>query len=85
MWMCEFMTEVFTELFSQTGVDRVKSSHGLEQIFPPVFDLHRALSLQDATSGQQKHNIQKTQRQLWWYNFFVQIHSTTFDKPTKTL
>lgn len=25
-----------------------------------------------------------TLRQLW-YNFFVQIHSTTFDKPTKTL
>lgn len=49
-----------TELLGQTGVDRVQSSHGLKQIFPPVFDLHCAFRLQDSASGQQD-----THRQLW--------------------
>lgn len=44
----------FTELLGQTGVDRVKSSHGFQQIFSPVFDLHCALRLQNSTSGQQE-------------------------------
>lgn len=57
VWAKEEM--VFTELLNQTGIDWIQSSHGLQQVLPPEFDLHCTLGLQHTTS---EHTQQQQQQ-----------------------